>query len=210
MTQFDEADVTALETFRQRENRKNKENKENKELRETGVKLTVTAVLLKITAAALRKFPQFNTSLDIQKNEIVYREYVHLGVAVDTPRGLLVPVIRDADKKDLLSIVRELDDLAQRARSKKIRPEELQGSSFSITNLGGLGTSYFTPIVNWPEAAILGLGRAKYQSCLHNGNAQHRLFLPLSLSYDHRLIDGADAARFLRWIAENTEYPLLS
>ena len=187
VTQFDDADITALESFRQRK---------NKGLKSKGIKITVTAIFLKITALALRQFPQFNSSVDMQKNEIVYRDYVHLGVAVNTPRGLLVPVIRDVDKKDILTIVWELDDLARRARDKKIRPEELQASCFTLSNLGGLGTTYFTPIINWPEAAILGLGRAKLQGVLEHAVLQQRLLLPLSLSYDHRLLDGADAAIF--------------
>ncbi len=199
VTQFEEADITALEQFRR---------KKNKEAEKHGIKLTITTILIKIMALALRRFPKFNSSIDMKYNEIIYKEYVHLGIAVDTLHGLLVPVLRDADKKDLFSIATELDDLAKRSRKKKIKPEELQGSCMSLTNLGGLGTTYFTPLINWPEVSVLGIGRAKNQAILMHGSFQPRLILPLSLSYDHRLIDGADAARFLHWIAETLEYPM--
>ena len=199
VSQFDEAEITALENFRQRK---------NKELQKKNLKLTVTSLVLKVTALALRKFPQFNASMDSAQKEIIYKDYVHIGIAVDTPHGLLVPVLRDADQKDIFSIAQELSSLAEKARTRKIQPRELQGSCLSLTNLGALGTTYFTPIVNWPEVAVLGLGRAKPQLSLSQGLVQQQLMLPLSLSYDHRLIDGAEAARFLRWIAENLEYPL--
>ena len=199
VTQFDEAEITALENFRQRK---------NKELQKEGIKLTVTSLALKVSALALRKFPQFNASIDAAQQEIIYKDYVHIGIAVDTARGLMVPVLRDADQKDILSIAQELNTLAEQARTRKIQPRDLQGSCLSLTNLGALGTTHFTPIVNWPEAAVLGLGRAKPQLALSQGLVQQQLMLPLSLSYDHRLIDGAQAARFLRWIAENLEYPL--
>ncbi len=199
VSQFDEADITAFENFR---------NKKNKQLRKQDIKLTPTSILVKITALALTKFPQFNASLDMKSNQIIYKDYVHLGVAVDTPQGLLVPVIRDAAKKDIVSIARELTDLSSRARERKIRPDEMQGACITLTNLGGLGTTYFTPIINWPEVAILGVGMAKRQLSQTSGEVKSCLMLPLSLSYDHRLIDGANAAHFLRWIAENLEYPL--
>ena len=198
VTQFDEAEITALENFRQRK---------NKELQKKGLKITVTSLAIKVLALALRKFPKFNASIDSAHEEIIYKDYVHIGIAVDTPQGLIVPVLRDADQKGLLEITEELSKLAQKAREKKIQPGELQGSCLSLTNLGGLGTSHFTPIINWPEVAVLGLGRAKSQLSMRAAGLQQQLLLPLSLSYDHRLIDGAEAARFLRWIAENLEYP---
>lgn len=199
VTQFDEADITALEVYRQ---------KQNKRLSKQGIKISVTAIILKLTALALAKFSVLNTSLDLARGEIIYKEYVHLGVAIDTSHGLLVPVIRDVDKKTVSVIANELNDLVVRAQSKKIQPAELKGSCMSISNLGALGTTYFTPIVNWPEAAVLGVGRAKEQAVYQNGNLQARLILPLSISYDHRLVDGADAARFLHCLVESMEYPL--
>lgn len=199
VTQFDEADVTALEDYRKRK---------AKDFEKRGVKLTVTAALLKTLALALRKFPKFNASVDLNTDEIIFKEYVHIGVAVDTDRGLLVPVIRDADKKGILDLSRELNDLAERARNRKTKPDELQGSNISLTNLGGLGTTFFTPIINWPDVAVLGVGRAKNQAIWTDGGFVPRMMLPLSISYDHRVIDGADAARFLRWICEALEEPI--
>jgi pyruvate dehydrogenase E2 component (dihydrolipoamide acetyltransferase) len=172
-------------------------------------KLTITAMALKLAGIALRRFPKFNASLDPDAGEIVFKDYVHIGVAVDTERGLLVPVVRDVDAKGLMDLAGELNDLATRARGKKVTPDELRGACFTISNLGGLGTTYFSPIVNWPEVAILGIGRAEIQAVHEEGEFKPRLILPLSLSYDHRLIDGADAARFLRWIAEALEQPLM-
>ena len=199
VTQFDEAEISALEKFRK---------KRNNELKGENIKLSLTSIAIKIISLALKKFPQFNTSLDPIQNEIIYKDYIHIGVAVDTEHGLFVPVLRDVDKKDLGEIAQELNNLAQKARENKIRPNELQGACFTITNLGAMGTSYFTPIINWPDIAILGLGRAKEEVFLSNGLLKTRLMLPLSLSYDHRVIDGAKAAHFSRWIAENLEYPL--
>ncbi len=200
VTQFDGADVTQLEAMRKRFNQR-------PEAAES--KLSLTAMALKVTGAALRRFPQFNASLDAAAGEIVYKRYVHIGVAVGTDRGLLVPVIRDADKKGLLELAAELDGAAARARAKKTAPDELRGATFTISNLGGLGTTSFTPLVNWPEVAILGLGRAEIRAVHEEGAFVPRLILPLAVSYDHRLIDGADAARFLRWIAEALEQPLV-
>jgi pyruvate dehydrogenase E2 component (dihydrolipoamide acetyltransferase) len=197
VTQFDRADITDLEGWR-------------KTLGErTGTKLTVTAVALKVAAAALRAFPKFNASIDAEREEIIYKKYVHVAVAVDTPAGLIAPVVRDADRKSLVAIARELAELSEKARRRKVSREELAGACFTVTNLGGLGTTYFSPIVNWPEVAVLGLGRASHTPVLVDGGFVPRLLLPLSVSYDHRLIDGADAARFLRWIAEALEQPLL-
>ena len=199
VTQYDEADITALEAARKKYGRR---------IEEAGGKLTVTAVVLKVVAAALREFPQFNASIDVANEEVVYKKYCHIGVAVDTERGLLVPVIRDVDEKELLDLSVELTQLAQRARSAKLTLEEMQGGSFTVSNLGGIGGTNFSPIVNWPEAAILGLSRARMAPVYQGGQFAPRLMLPLSLSYDHRLIDGADAIRFLRWVAEALEYPL--
>ncbi len=191
VTQHDRADITDIEKLRK------------------GYGLTVTAIITKVAATALRKFPHFNASIDVAGREVIYKEYVHIGVAVDTDRGLLVPVVRDADRKAAAEISKEIGDLAARARDRKITTEDLEGGSFTISNLGGLGTTYFSPIVNWPEVAILGVGRGELQPKYINGTFVPRNILPLSLSYDHRQIDGADAARFLRFIAEALEQPLL-
>lgn len=200
VTQHDRADITALEAFRK---------KYGDRVARAGGKLTVTAIAVNIAAAALRRFETFNASLDLAAQEVVLKKFVHVGVAVDTPRGLLVPVVRDADRKSVAAIATELGDLAARAREKKIRPDELGGATFTITNLGSLGTTDFSPIVNWPEVAILGLGRGSIQPVWDGSEFVPRTLLPLSLSYDHRIIDGADAARFLRWVAEALEQPLL-
>jgi len=162
-----------------------------------------------VVITALRLFPRFAASVDTVANEIVYKKYAHIGVAVDTDRGLLVPVIRDADKRNILEISRELAQLAEKARNKKLAPDEMQGGVFTITNLGGIGGTSFSPIVNYPEVAILGVARASLEPVLVGGQFVPRLMLPLSLSYDHRLIDGADAARFLRWVCEAFEQPFL-
>ena len=172
--------------------------------------MTVTAIALKVCAAALKVFPQFNASIDIEKEEIVYKQYINIGVAVDTDRGLLVPVIRDVDKKNIVELAVELSQLSKKARDKKLTPAEMEGGTFTITNLGGIGGIGFTPIVNHPEVAILGLSRSRMEpEWIERSKFEPRLILPLSLSYDHRLIDGADAARFLRWIAEAFEQPFL-
>ncbi|PYV28666.1 MAG: branched-chain alpha-keto acid dehydrogenase subunit E2, partial [Acidobacteria bacterium] len=147
--------------------------------------------------------------VDVAKSEIVYKKYFHIGVAVDTDRGLLVPVIRDADQKNIIELSVELARLAEKARNKKITPEEMEGGVFTITNLGGIGGTNFSPIVNSPEVAILGISRARLEPVVLDGQVAPRLILPLSLSYDHRLIDGADAARFLRWVAAALEQPFL-
>ncbi|MFZ0806354.1 MAG: dihydrolipoyllysine-residue acetyltransferase [Candidatus Sulfotelmatobacter sp.] len=200
VTQHDRADITELEQLRARFAPR---------AEEAGGKMSVTAIALKVCAAALKVFPQFNASIDMEKEEIVYKQYIHIGVAVDTDRGLLVPVIRDVDKKNIVELAVELSQLSKKARDKKITPEEMQGGTFTITNLGGIGGIGFTPIVNHPEVAILGLSRSRTEPEWINGKFEPRLILPLSLSYDHRLIDGADAARFLRWIAEAFEQPFL-
>jgi len=202
VTQFDWANITELE-----ERRKKLSAKAEK----AGAKLTVTAILIKIVAAALKVFPKFNASIDPAKNEIILKKYFNVGVAVDTDRGLLVPVLRDVDRKNIIQIAVELSQQADKARSGKVALEDLQGGSFTITNLGGIGGTHFTPIVNFPEVAILGIGRARTEPSYQgkDGCCQPRLMLPLSLSYDHRLIDGADGARFLRWVVEAIEEPLL-
>jgi pyruvate dehydrogenase E2 component (dihydrolipoamide acetyltransferase) len=199
VTQFDRADVTELERDRKHL---------SKALEREGAKLTVTAILIKLAALALKRFPRFNASLDLADETIVYKHYVNVGVAVDTDRGLVVPVIRDADRKNLSEVAVELNDLAEKARTRKLGLESMSGSNFSVTNLGGLGTTYFTPIVTWPDVAVLGVGRANTEAILEDGAFVPRLILPLSVSYDHRVIDGADASRFLRWIAESLERPL--
>jgi pyruvate dehydrogenase E2 component (dihydrolipoamide acetyltransferase) len=200
VTQHDRADITELEHLRARFAPK---------AEEAGGKMTVTAIALKVCAAALKVFPQFNASIDIEKEEIVYKQYIHIGVAADTDRGLLVPVIRDVDKKNIVELAVELSQFSKKARDKKLTPGEMEGGTFTITNLGGIGGVGFTPIVNHPEVAILGLSRSRIEPEWINGKFEPRLILPLSLSYDHRLIDGADAARFLRWIAEAFEQPFL-
>ena len=200
VTQHDKADITELEQLRARFAPK---------AEEAGGKMTVTAIALKVCASALKVFPQFNASIDMGKEEIIYKQYIHIGVAVDTDRGLLVPVIRDVDKKNIVELAAELTQLSLKARDKKLTPAEMEGGTFTITNLGGIGGTGFSPIVNHPEVAILGLSRSSMEPVWMNGKFEARRVLPLSLSYDHRLIDGADAARFLRWIAEAFEQPFL-
>ena len=200
VTQQDRADITELEQLRARFAPR---------AQEAGGKMTVTAIALKVCASALKVFPQFNASIDMAKEEIIYKQYINIGVAVDTDRGLLVPVIRDVDKKNIVELAAELTQLSKKARERKLTPEEMEGGTFTITNLGGIGGTGFSPIVNHPEVAILGLSRSRMEPEWVNNKFEPRLILPLSLSYDHRLIDGADAARFLRWIAEAFEQPFL-
>ena len=200
VTQFDLADLTRLEELRK---------KYSKQVEAAGGNLTVTSIAVKVAAAALRVFPQFNASIDMATDEIIVKKYVNIGVAVDTDRGLLVPVIRDADRKNIVQLSVELAQLSEKARGRKIALEEMQGGCFSISNLGGIGGTYFTPIVNAPEVAILGISRARMEPVYLDGGFVPRLMLPLSLSYDHRAIDGADGIRFLRWIAEALEQPFL-
>jgi pyruvate dehydrogenase E2 component (dihydrolipoamide acetyltransferase) len=199
--QFDKADIGELEKFRL---------KYTKQVEKEGAKLTLTAILLKLTAMALKTFPRFNASLDLENEEIIYKDYINIGVAVDTDRGLLVPVIRDAGKKSIFELSIELNELAEKARKKKIMPDDLQGGNFAISNLGGIGGTNFTPIVYRPNVAILGVSRAQTEPVYIDGEFKPRLMLPLSLSYDHRVIDGADGARFLRWLCEALENPLLA
>ena len=198
VTQFGNADVTELEKVRA---------KSAKTVEAAGGKLHFTAVIVKVAAIALKVFPQFNVSLDPASGEVIYKKFFNIGVAVDTEHGLLVPVIRDADRKNVLEIAVELTQVASKARSRRLAVEEMQGGTFTVTNLGGIGGSYFTPIVNSPEVAILGVSRATTQPVFIDGQFQPRLMLPLALSYDHRAVDGADGARFLRWVVEALENP---
>lgn len=200
VTQFDKADVTDLEKLRQ---------KLDPKARQAGGKLTVTAILLKVCASALKKFPKFNASIDLAKQEVVYKKYFNVGVAVDTERGLLVPVVKGVEGKNIFELSAELQGLAERARNRKVTPDDLQGACFTITNLGGVGGTAFTPIVNPPEVAILGVSRSSVEPVWSDGQFVPRTLLPLSLSYDHRLIDGAEAARFLRFVCEALENPAL-
>jgi pyruvate dehydrogenase E2 component (dihydrolipoamide acetyltransferase) len=209
VTQHDLADVTALEELRK---------KYAKEAEEAGGNLTVTAIATKVVAVALKVFPQFNASIDLAAEEIIRKKYVNIGIAVDTDRGLLVPVVRDADTKNIIQIAVEIAQLSAKARDRKISLDEMQGGCFSISNLGGIGGTYFTPIVNAPELAILGISRARMEPVWQateqgrgpaSGAFVPRLMLPLSLSYDHRAIDGADGIRFLRWVVQALEQPFL-
>jgi pyruvate dehydrogenase E2 component (dihydrolipoamide acetyltransferase) len=200
VTQFDKADITPMEELRA---------KFRKQVEQAGGNLTVTAVLVKVLAAAVKQFPQFNASLDVENNAIVYKKYINVGVAVDTEFGLLVPVIRNADQKNITQIAVELHQLSEKARGKKLTLDEMSGGGISISNLGGIGGTYFTPIVNWPEVAILGVSRGIIESVWREDKFEPRQLLPLSLSYDHRVIDGADAMRFLRWVVQAIEQPFL-
>lgn len=197
VTQFDEADVSLLETLRVR----------HKERGDGSVKLTVTAFAIKAAVAALKAFPRFNTSLDMAGEQLIVKKYYHIGVAVDTEAGLIVPVIRDADTKSVRQLAIELNEIAERTRKRKVGLDELRGGTFTITNLGGIGGTGFTPIVNYPQVAILGMARSRQTPTVVDGQLTTRLMLPLSLSYDHRVINGADGARFLRRIAELLENP---
>ena len=200
VTLHDKADVTALEQFRQQY---------KAHVEQAGGKLTITAMLLRIASAALRKFPALNCSIDMSQQEIILKKYVNVGVAADTPRGLVVPVILHADQKTVTQLSVELTEMAARARAGKLSLEEMTGGTFTITNLGGIGIGHFTPIINDPEVAILGIGRSNYEPVYIEGQFQPRLMMPLSLSFDHRIVDGADGSRFLRWIVEAIQQPLL-
>jgi pyruvate dehydrogenase E2 component (dihydrolipoamide acetyltransferase) len=200
VTQYDRADITEIEQLRRQYAPK---------AAAAGGRLTITAIALKVAAAALKRFPQFNASVDMATHEIIYKQYYHVGVAVDTDRGLLVPVIRDVDRKNVITLAAELNELAERARSRKTGLEEMQGGTFTLTNLGGIGGTGFSPILNAPEVAILGMARSRMEPVYVDGQLAARLMLPLSLSYDHRLIDGADGARFLHWVAEALAQPFL-
>ena len=199
VTQFDEADISDVAAFI---------DEKGKAAANDGTKITITAVIARICASALQRFPQFNASIDMVNQRIVHKHDVHIGIAADTPRGLLVPVIRNADRKGIRALADAIADLANRARSKKIKPDEMEGGTFTISNQGGIGGVGFTPIVNWPQVAILGISRSAVKPVWNGETFVPRTMLPLSLSYDHRIIDGADAARFLRWLCEGLEQPL--
>jgi pyruvate dehydrogenase E2 component (dihydrolipoamide acetyltransferase) len=198
VTQFDKVDITALEQVRK---------KYREEVAKAGGNLTVTAVAAKVIASALKVFPQFNASVDAAGEAIVYKKYINVGIAVDTPNGLLVPVLRNVDQKNLIQLSVEIQQLADKAKDRKLTLDDMSGGSMSISNLGGIGGTAFTPIVNWPEVAILGISRGVFEPVWNGKDFEPRQMLPLSLSYDHRLIDGADAIRFLRWVAEALENP---
>ena len=200
VTQNDQADITLLEEFRK---------EYGDEVKQAGGKLTVTAILLKAVVMALRQFPKFNASYDPEAQEIIYKKYYHVAVAMDTDRGLLVPVIRDVDTKTLLQLSVELSELAEKARNHKVTPDDMVGGNFTISNLGGLGGTGFSPIIYWPQTAILGVARAAKQPVFNGEAVEPRLFVPLSLSYDHRIIDGAEGVRFLRYVVELLEKPFL-
>ncbi len=191
VTQFDEADITELETFRKQLNEEHKNE---------GVRVTVLAFLMKALVSALKEYPRFNSSLDATGENLVLKKYIHIGVAVDTPAGLVVPVIRNCDRKSLIELANELITVSARAREKKLSPADLSGGCISISSLGGIGGTAFTPIVNSPEVAILGVSRAQMKPVYKDGEFVPRLILPLSLSYDHRVIDGADGARFTSFL----------
>jgi pyruvate dehydrogenase E2 component (dihydrolipoamide acetyltransferase) len=187
VTQFDEADFTRLNELRK---------KFAPAYEKKGVRLTLTPLVLRALVETLKKHPIFNSSLDETAPAIVFKEYFHIGVAVDTEQGLIVPVIRDVDKKSVLDLAKELEQLAQKARDRKVTAEELKGGTFTITNQGAIGGAHFTPIINKPETAILGLGRGALKPVVRDGKIVVRLLTPLGLSYDHRVIDGGAAARF--------------
>jgi pyruvate dehydrogenase E2 component (dihydrolipoamide acetyltransferase) len=201
VTQFDKADVTELDALRR---------KYAERATAEGGKLTMAVMVVKVAASALKMFPRFNASVDMVKREIIYKDFVNIGIAVGTDRGLLVPVLRDVDRKNMVRIAVEVSELAEKTRKGEVSIEDLQGGTFTVTNLGSIGGTHFTPIVNYPEVAILGMGRAYREAGFsESGEVEQRWVLPLSLSYDHRLIDGADGARFLRWVVEAIEQPLL-
>jgi len=200
VTYADKADITDVERLRKQHGHR---------AEAAGGKLTMTAIALKFAVAALKRFPQFNASIDMARQEIIYKHYYHVGVAVDTDRGLVVPVIRDVDQKSLIDLAVELSEVAAKARDRKLSLEDMQGSTFTITNLGGFGGEYFTPIINAPDVAILGIGRGHIEPVYIDGAFEPRLRLPMMLSYDHRLIDGADGARFMQRLIETFEQPFL-
>ncbi len=200
VTLHDKADVTELETFRAQFKAK---------AEKAGGKLTITPIFVKIVVAALKAHPMVNASISMEKQQVEYKKYYNIGVAVDTPRGLVVPVIRDADKKSIVQMAVELNQIGQKAREGKLTPDDMSGATFTITNLGSIGVGFFTPIVNAPEVAILGMGRAVMEPVWDGSAFKPRLMAPLSLSFDHRLVDGADGARFLRYIVDAVTNPLV-
>ncbi len=201
VVQFDKCDITEAEKFRKLA---------KATVEKAGGKLTMTAILLKISALALKQFPKFNASVDMKNRKVIYKDYVNIGIAVDTPNGLLVPILRDVDKKSLTELSVEMGELAEKTRNRKLTSEEMQGGNFTISNLGGIGGTSFTPIVYPNQVSILGVSRSAMEQVYRNGEFVPGNMLPLSLSYDHRLIDGADGARFLRWFCEVLEQPFNS
>jgi len=200
VSHFDEADITELEVFRK---------EHSITLKEQGIKLTLLAFFVKAIAHALKKFPRFNASLDPSGENLIIKKYINIGVAVDTDNGLLVPVINDAESKGILQIANDLSELSKKARKQTLRPQDMQGGCFSISSLGGIGGIGFTPIINWPEVAILGISRSQMKPIYQEGELTPRLILPLSLSYDHRVIDGAEAARFCRFVSDQLSSEIL-
>lgn len=196
VTQHDEADITDMESFRK---------DHAAEAEQQGFKLTPLVFLIKASVAALKKFPHFNASLDPGGEKLILKHFYNIGIAVDTPDGLIVPVLRDCDRKGIMDLARELADVSERARSQKLKPQDIQGGCFSISSLGGIGGTGFTPIINAPEVAILGVSRSALKPVWDGAAFKPRLMLPLSLSYDHRVIDGADAARFTRFLCSGLE-----
>ena len=196
VTQFDEADVTELEKMRK---------KNVHDVQEKGGKLTITVFVMKALVTALKAFPQFNASLDVHRGEIIYKQYFNIGVAVDTPSGLIVPVIKNVDDKSLAELAIELTELSKKARDRKVPLEELRGGNLSVSNLGGIGGTGFTPLVNPPDVAVVGLCRSRVVPVWREGQCEPRLVMPFSVSYDHRVIDGADGARFSRLVAHELE-----
>lgn len=188
VTQFGEADITSLEEFRKQQ---------KAELDKKQIKLTPIVFVMKAAIASMKAFPQFNASLDASGENIILKKYFNIGVAVDTPDGLVVPVIRDVDKKGLIDLAKELSEVSERARKKQLTPGDMQGGCFSISSLGGIGGTAFTPIINYPEVSILGVSRSSIKPVYEDGEFVPRMMLPLSLSYDHRVVDGADGARFM-------------
>jgi pyruvate dehydrogenase E2 component (dihydrolipoamide acetyltransferase) len=197
VTQFDQADITALNELRQ---------KHAQAYEKQGARLTLTSFALKIVADALGQHPVFNTSLDEGAGDVIYKEYCHIGLAVDTEQGLIVPVLRNVDKKDMLTLCKEMNEMAAKTRARKISLEEMQGGTFTISNQGGIGGGHFTPIINRPETAILGLGRGAMKAVVREGKIEARLMLPLALSYDHRVIDGGAAVRFMLDVVKGFEH----
>ncbi len=198
VTQHDKVDITELDELRKKNKQKAKE---------AGGNLTITPILIKVVASALKVFPEFNASIDIENNNIIYKHFYNIGFAVDTDRGLFVPNIRNANQKNIIEIAAELSDISNRVRNKKITPDELKGSTFTVSNLGGVGGTYFSPIIYYPDVAILGVSQSTIEPVYINGAFEPRLMMPLSLSYDHRIIDGVAAATFLRWLVRALEEP---
>ena len=200
VTTFDEADITSL-------NAKLKEIEESFAKASDGVRMTITALTVKAVVSALKKYPQFNASLDEQSGEIVFKRFYNIGIAVATERGLIVPVIHNAEKKSLTEIARELQDIATKTRAGKIELDRLQGGTFTITNIGAIGGTNMSPMINHPEAAILGMARGKERAVVRDGNIEVGVVMPLALSFDHRIADGAEAAYFVQHIIKLLEDP---